>query len=209
MRAYMKSALPFHGVQKPWNGSADFMKTVFADYPLTSFDEWRDAVLELWREAAFREERYAAIALVRDRSYRGYRTLATLPVYEELIVTGAWWDFVDDVAHLVGELLQAKRAIMSAVMREWSRDPDLWKRRVSIICQVGHKQDTDLALLYDCIEPNLGDRDFFVRKAIGWALRDYAWTDPAEIDRYVREHAGRLSPLSRREASKNLARLLP
>ena len=152
--------------------------------------------------------RYAAIALVRDRSYRGYRTLAALRVYEELIVTGAWWDFVDDVAHLVGELLQAKRAIMSAVMREWSRDPDLWKRRVSIICQVGHKQDTDLALLYDCIEPNLGDRDFFVRKAIGWSLRDYAWTDPAEIGRYVREHAGRLSPLSRREASKNLARLL-
>jgi 3-methyladenine DNA glycosylase AlkD len=60
-------------------------------------------------------------------------------------------------------------------------------------------------LLYDCIEPNLHDRDFFVRKAIGWALREYAKTDPAEVARYVREHAARLSPLSRREATRNLA----
>ena len=80
--------------------------------------------------------------------------------------------------------------------------------RVSIICQLGFKGDTDLGLLYGCIEPNLEDREFFIRKAIGWALRDYAWFAPVEVDRYVHEHEGRLSGLSRREATKNLARLL-
>ena len=165
-------------------------------------------MLELWHDTRFREERYAAIALVRRRDYRAYRTLDAVPLYEQLIVTGAWWDFVDEVAHLVGELLRAHRAKMSALMREWSRDENLWERRVSIICQVGSKSETDLTVLYDCIEANLGEREFFIRKAIGWAMRDYAWTDPREIDRYVHANAGRLSPLSRREAAKNLARLL-
>jgi 3-methyladenine DNA glycosylase AlkD len=206
MQAYMKSELPFYGVQKPARDLA--LREVFAAHGLETFDEWRGAVLELWRGARYREERYAAIALVRHKTYRRYRTLDALPLYEELIVTGAWWDFVDDVAGLVGELLRAQRDVMSAVMREWSRDDNLWKRRVSIICQVGFKRDTDLELLYDCIGPNLADREFFIRKAIGWALRDYAWTDPAEIARYVAEHEAELSPVSRREATKNLARLL-
>jgi 3-methyladenine DNA glycosylase AlkD len=80
----------------------------------------------------------------------------------------------------------------------------MWKRRAAIICQLRRKRDTDLALLYDCIEPNLADGEFFIRKAIGWALRQYAWTDPREVKRYVRAHRGRLSPLSVREALKNV-----
>jgi 3-methyladenine DNA glycosylase AlkD len=90
-------------------------------------------------------------------------------------------------------------------MRAWSKDKTLWKRRVSIICQISFKRDTDLKLLYSNIEPNLADRDFFIRKAIGWALRAYAWTDPKEVARYAREHKAQLSGLSRREALKNLA----
>ena len=83
---------------------------------------------------------------------------------------------------------------MARTMRKWSRDPDLWKRRVSITCQLGRQDETDLRLLYDCIEPNLADREFFIRKAIGWALRDYAWTDPNEVERYVRENEERAQP---------------
>jgi 3-methyladenine DNA glycosylase AlkD len=83
-------------------------------------------------------------------------------------------------------------------------DHDLWKRRVSIICQLKFKRETDLELLYANIEPNLTDRDFFIRKAIGWALRQYAWTDPIEIARYVRSNESRLSGLSKREALKNI-----
>ena len=70
-------------------------------------------------------------------------------------------------------------------MRAWSRSTDMWKRRTAILCQLKFKADTDLALLYDCIEPNLGDKEFFIRKAIGWALRQHAWTDPDEVRRYV------------------------
>ena len=89
-------------------------------------------------------------------------------------------------------------------MRAWSTDPDLWKRRVSIICQISFKKETDLELLYANIEPNLADRNFFIRKAIGWALRAYAWTDPEEVARYVSVNEARLSGLSRREALKNI-----
>jgi 3-methyladenine DNA glycosylase AlkD len=127
-----------------------------------------------------------------------------MPMLEEMVVTGAWWDLVDELATVIGELLRADASEVKPLMRRWSTDDNLWKRRVSIICQLAFKRDTDLALLYANIEPNLGDRDFFIRKAIGWALRQYAWTDPKEVVRYVREHETQLSGLSRREALKNL-----
>ena len=90
-------------------------------------------------------------------------------------------------------------------MRAWSRSDDLWKRRSAILCQLTFKKDTDLDLLYAVIEPALGSREFFLRKAIGWALRQHAWTDPGEVRRYVREHDKELSGLSKREALKNVS----
>jgi 3-methyladenine DNA glycosylase AlkD len=128
-----------------------------------------------------------------------------MPMLEELIVTGAWWDYVDEVAGVVGDLLRRYPKAIRPLMRRWSTDPSLWKRRVSIICQLAFKHETDLDLLYANIEPNLADRDFFIRKAIGWALRQYAWTDPDEVARYVRAHETGLSGLSRREALKNIS----
>ena len=204
MQAYMKSELPFHGVQAP--AQRRIFKAVLADHPVGSFDAWRATILALWREATHREERYAAVALASDRRYRDHRTsLDALPLYRELIVTGAWWDLVDPVAtHPVAELLAEHRAATTAALLGWSRAPDRWLRRTAIICQVNAKAGTDLELLYACIEPNLADRDFFIRKAIGWALRAYAWTDPDEVARYVHAMQARLSPLSRREALKHL-----
>lgn len=202
MQAYMKSAMPYYGVSLP--GIRAICKRVYAEHPPATCVEWKAACLELWRTATFREERYAAIELAGLRKYRECRTPDVLPMYEEMITTGAWWDVVDAVAHLVGELLTSHPKEIRPVMRRWSTDAHLWKRRVSIICQVSHKANTDLELLYANIEPNLADRDFFIRKAIGWALRDYAWTDPREVARYVRAHEDRLSGLSRREALKNI-----
>jgi 3-methyladenine DNA glycosylase AlkD len=86
----------------------------------------------------------------------------------------------------------------------WSKSKNLWKRRSAIICQLRFKAETDLELLYACIEPSLGSSEFFLQKAIGWALRQYAWTDGAEIKKYVRLNRTRLSALSCREALKNL-----
>jgi 3-methyladenine DNA glycosylase AlkD len=199
-RRYMKSDLPFLGVRMPDLRRA--WRRIFDAHPVRSRSRFDIELRELWDEAEFREERHTAIALTRC-----YPEWVTLPLLERLIVEGAWWDYVDNLARQVGEIVRQDLSAASD-MRSWSRDENLWKRRVSIICQLGFKADTDLTLLYDTIEANLDDREFFVRKAIGWALRDYAWHDPHEVDRYVRERADRLSPLSQREATKNLARLL-
>jgi 3-methyladenine DNA glycosylase AlkD len=203
MQAYMKSTMPYRGVRMPEVRS--ICKRVFAEHPLSSCDEWQADVLELWRGAKFREERYAAMELAGQRRYAEYRTPSVMPMFEEMIVTGAWWDYVDSIAQVAGELLRSHPKEIRPLMLAWSKDPNLWKRRVSIICQNSFKRDTDLVLLYANIEPNLADRDFFIRKAIGWALRQYAWTDPKEVARYVRSHEGRLSGLSRREALKNIS----
>jgi 3-methyladenine DNA glycosylase AlkD len=197
MQSYMKSEMPFLGVQKP--GRREVARIVFPAHPLDGFEAWRDTVLRLWREATYREERYLAIALARDARYRAFRTVAALPLYEELIVTGAWWDFVDEVAiRLVGEL-------ELGFLRSWAIDPDMWKRRTAIIAQIARKDGTDAQLLFDCIEPNRGDREFFIRKAIGWALREFSKVDPDAVERYCDAHE--LSPLSRREALRILDRI--
>ena len=202
MQAYMKSTMPYRGVQMPQLRA--ITRQAFVDHPLATRQAWQSAVLELWRGAKFREERYAAVELISFKRYTEFRTPEVMPMLEEMVVTGAWWDHVDELAHIIGDLLLAYPKQIRPLMRAWSTDENLWKRRVSIICQVGLKRDTDLKLLYSNIKPNLADRDFFIRKAIGWSLRQYAWTDPDEIARYVREHEARLSGLSRREALKNI-----
>jgi 3-methyladenine DNA glycosylase AlkD len=202
MQAYMKSTMPYHGLRSAQVD--EICQRVFAERPFASCTEWRAAILELWRGARFREERYASIRLVALKAHRDCRSPDLMPVVEEMIVTGAWWDYVDALAQVVGELLRRHAREIRPVVRAWSADPNLWKRRVSIICQVSAKRDTNLELLYANIEPNLADRDFFIRKAIGWALRAYAWTDPDEVARYVQAHEAQLSGLSRREALKNI-----
>ena len=131
-----------------------------------------------------------------------------LPMLEEMVITGAWWDFVDEVGtHRLRELLERYPKGIARRMRSWSRDTDMWKRRCSIICQINRKDKTDLDLLFDCIEPNLSHPDFFIRKGIGWALRSLAWTDLTTVEDYVERNYDRLSPLSRREALKNAAKI--
>jgi 3-methyladenine DNA glycosylase AlkD len=214
MQAYMKSAMPYRGVSGPEQKA--IWRRLFPAHALSSRAEWEEVALTMWRGATFREERYAAIALTDLRTYAAHRTMASLPMFEEMIVSGAWWDFVDAIAtHQLGDVLRADRSRMSKLMRRWSRDADMWKRRAAILCQIRCKRDTDLSLLYDCIEPSLSGHStrandgslmagqFFIRKAIGWALRQYAWVDPREVKRYVKENRGRLSGLSIREALKN------
>jgi 3-methyladenine DNA glycosylase AlkD len=164
-------------------------------------------VLAIWRGARFREQRYAAIELTGVRAARPFQRIDALPMYEEMIVDGAWWDYVDAIAgHRFWAVLQNDRAEMKARMLAWSRDDDMWKRRSAILCQLKAKAATDLDFLYACIEPSIASKEFFLRKAIGWALREYAWTDPEEVKRYVAANEHRLSGLSRREALKNVAK---
>ena len=161
-------------------------------------------VRRLWDDAEYREERYAATELLNTASAQRLRSMELLPLYRELIVRGAWWDHVDQVAHRVADLRADFPAEMDPVLREWSNDGDMWLRRAAIISQLGARQATDVDLLTGVIQPNLADREFFIRKAIGWALRDYAWTNPEWARGYVTEHETQLSPLSRREAMRNI-----
>jgi 3-methyladenine DNA glycosylase AlkD len=181
MQAYMKSAVPFLGVAAP--ARADLLREL---RPLLCDRAVVGAAAErLWDGARFREERYAATALERRWAPQPER----LAVHRHWIVSGAWWDHVDEIAaRLVGPALRADRAAVTPMLRAWARAPDRWLRRTVVICQLAAKDDTDLELLTESIEANVDDGDFFLRKGIGWALRQYARTDPEWVRSFVAAH---------------------
>jgi 3-methyladenine DNA glycosylase AlkD len=200
MQASMKSALPFLGVGVP--EVRRIARAAERQEPPASLSELTARVRNLWDAAEYREERYAATALLATATARRLRSPELLPLLRELIVDGAWWDHVDELARRVGELLQSHRAEVTPILHEWARNENRWLRRVSIIAQLGARDAVDEGLLTYAIEANAADRDFFIRKAIGWALRDHARGAPQWVQAFVATHE--LSSLSRREALKHL-----
>ena len=206
-QAYVKSALPYRGLSAP--DLARLLRPILLEHRLDSRTAWEAAARELWDGATYREEWYAAIALLRHRHYRAWVDPDLLPLLRHLVETGAWWDVVDEVAaHLVGGVLAACRAEVTPVVRDWGSDDHLWVRRTAVLSQLTHKQDTDTGLLDHVLAANLEGSpygsEFFVRKAVGWALRAYGAADPAWVLDWVARHEDRLSGLSRREALKHL-----
>ena len=192
----MKSAMPFYGVPVP--EARRIART--AAKGVTDAAALRASARELWDEASHREERYAAMALLGLRPLKADPAL--VPVVEHMVRTGRWWDITDELAHRLADAHDARPAETAALVRAWSTDDDLWLRRIAILSQLGRRDRVDRDLLAEVIEPNLADREFFVRKAIGWALREYARVDADWVRRYADDHE--LSPLSRREALKHL-----
>jgi len=205
MQAYMKSTMPYLGVGVP--AVRRLTRASATEAPPHDGNELEAVVRELWACAHHREERYAAIALLDTTAARAVRSPWHLGLVRDLIVDGAWWDYVDELSHRVGDLLGEWPNDVRPEICGWAGAPDRWLRRSAIICQLGHKGHTDLDLLTQAIEHNRAHEDVFVRKAIGWALRDYARTDPDWVRAFVASHA--LSPLSRREALKHLAATAP
>lgn len=200
MAAYMKTEMPFYGVQKP--ARAEILRRVAAELAPTTEDEYRKGIEALW-DLAHREEKYLAIAYARR--FHRYITRAQLDLHERMIVEGAWWDFVDDIAaNLVGALLLDYRESMRPVMEAWIDDPDRWRRRAAILSQLRHKERTDAEMLFDFCRRRAHETEFFIRKAIGWALREYSKTDPEAVAAFLRAEGDALSGLSRREAAKHL-----
>jgi 3-methyladenine DNA glycosylase AlkD len=200
MAAYMKTDQAFYGVQKP--GRSGIFDEMIDRFAPSDRDDYTSAVLALW-DQPHREEQYFAIGFAK--AFPRYITLSSVPLYRRLIVEGAWWDFVDDIAtSLVGSVLRNQRDPMTPKIRAWIDDRDLWLRRTAIIGQLGHKEATDEALLFDACAQRLDEQEFFIRKAIGWALRDYAKTDPAAVRSFVLDHREEMSGLSFREATKHL-----
>ena len=204
-QAYMKSAMPYRGISSPELRA--ILRPILAspDNLLADRGEWEGAVRELWDGATHREERYAATALTGYRAYRAWQDPDTVPLYQHLVTTGAWWDHVDELAsRRIGPILLSHKAELTPVVRAWATDPDLWLRRTAILSQLTFKGRTDLDLLSHAIEANLDDTSFWIRKAIGWALRQHARTDPDWVRHLVAAHGNRLSGLSRREALRHL-----
>ncbi|PRC42024.1 DNA alkylation repair protein [Mycobacterium sp. ITM-2017-0098] len=205
MQKYMKSEMPYHGVRLP--DVRRVCRPIFAAHVIGPAESLDATVERLFVDATHREERYAAIDLARHRLYRGYQTPDRIPLYRRLIIAGGWWDTVDEIAaNLVGPILAAYPTEVRPIVLGWANDQNLWLRRSAIIAQLGHKQRTDLELLTLAIDTNAGDKNFFIRKAIGWALRQYARTDPSWVRSFVEARENQLSGLSKREACKHLSR---
>ena len=203
MRAYMKSAMPFLGVAKPARTSA--LRPVLAAHPPTERASWEATVRTLYDEAAYREERYAALAVLTVRQARRWHDADLVPLLEHLVTAGGWWDLVDEVAgRTLAPMHRAHPHELAPVIRGWAVHDDLWLRRTAVLSQLGSGLDTDRDLLAEVIDANSGSPEFFLRKAIGWALRDLAHRDPGWVRAFLAARGDRLSPLSRREAAKHL-----
>jgi 3-methyladenine DNA glycosylase AlkD len=204
MAAYMKTDMPFYGVQKP--ARTRILRHIKSEFAPANRDEYEELVNALW-ELPHREEKYLAQGVAA--MFRKYIVPDSLPLYERFIDEGAWWDFVDDTAtHMIRELVLDHPDVIWPVVDSWIDHEIMWRRRAAIICQIGSKDRTDSDRLFAYCEARATETEFFIRKAIGWALREYAKTDPAAVAGFVKTHRNELSGLSFREATKHIGVLV-
>ncbi len=201
MQRYMKTDQPFYGVRAP------LRKKIFREAkmssPLTCRVDYETAILDLW-SGSHREEMFMALE-VAER-FKIFHTEESWPLFEQLVATAPHWDTLDWLAsNIIGPLVLRNRALETHLIA-WSDSPNLWVRRAALLGHLKHKEKTNTALLAATIRKLAGEKEFFIRKAIGWVLRDYSYTDPEWVDSFVREHQDELSGLSRREALKHLCR---
>jgi len=209
MQAYMKSAMPYRGIATPLR--RELTASAVRAHPLPDTASLADAMRTLWRGAQYREERYAALELARTGAHARLFDLSLLPVYQEMLVSGAWWDYCDDISGTaLARLLREQPRTMKPLLKRWARGDDLWLRRAAMLCQRRMKDGVDAKLFYDCILPSIGNGrfagEFFIRKGIGWALRERSYAAPDEVMAFLREYEPQLSPLTQREAMRVMAR---
>jgi 3-methyladenine DNA glycosylase AlkD len=204
MQAYMKTEMPFYGVQKAQR--APILRDLVRRFPPSDRDAYEGTVLALWG-LAHREEKYLALGVARH--FKTFIISDSLPLYQRLIVEGAWWDLVDEVAtHMVGDLVVGYPGEIWPVVDTWIVSEDMWLRRSALICQVGARERTDADRLFSFCSQRAFENEFFIRKAIGWALRQHARIDPESVARFVTDHRTELSGLSYREATKHIGHLV-
>ncbi|MEW2166632.1 DNA alkylation repair protein [Streptomyces sp. NPDC007084] len=198
-RAYMKGIAPFLGLATPERRALS--RTVLLD---TGPPDEKDCVALALRCWALPEREYQYFAVDYLRRHVTRLSSGFLPVARHLVATVSWWDTVDALAaHVVGGLVAADPGLRAA-MDVWIEDEDLWVARTALLHQLRYGQDTDTGRLFAYCLRRSGDFDFFIRKAIGWCLREYAKTDPQAVRDFVAAERERLAPLSVREALKNI-----
>ncbi|MCA9537834.1 MAG: DNA alkylation repair protein [Myxococcales bacterium] len=201
MAAYMREIAPYLGLPSPLR--AELERGVIAERAPRGEAQVIATVDALWAEPE-REFQYTGLTLVRRHARRA--TPDFLSALDRWITTRSWWDTVDALAsHGVGGVLR-KHPAQFALMDAWIDDAVLWRARTALICQLRLGRATDVERLFAYCKKRMGDREFFIRKAIGWALREYSKVDGPAVEAFVEAHADGLSGLSRREALKWLAR---
>ncbi|WP_406206508.1 DNA alkylation repair protein [Streptomyces sp. NBC_01017] len=198
-RAYMKDVAPFLGIPTPERRALS--RAVLTGTPRPDEADCTAIALRCW-ELPEREYHYFAVDYLRR--HVGRCSSGFLPVTRHLITTVSWWDTVDALAaHVVGGLVAADPKL-TADMDDWIVDDDLWVARTALLHQLRYKDHTDTRRLFAYCLRQSGHTDFFIRKAIGWCLREYAKTDPEAVREFLARERGRFAPLSVREALKNI-----
>ncbi len=198
MENYMKNRYPYVGLPNPIRKALE--KDFISLWKQQEMGEIGPVFRELWQQPE-REFRYTALELLY--ATRKKWTEGTLALIEHAIATDAWWDTVDTLAgKCAGEYFLKFPGKREKTLHKWIASADLWFNRAAILHQLGYKKRTDTEWLRETIIPQLGSKEFFIQKAIGWALRQYARTDALWVADFCDEYP--LKPLSRREALKHL-----
>lgn len=200
MEKYMRNQFQFLGLQAKERRALakDFLKEkrlATADEPAIDWE-----MLFIFWELPERE--FQLIGLDYLKQNEKYLVLADFTKLQTLVVTKSWWDTVDSLSKNIGRLVQKEPELFEE-MRTWSLDENIWMRRVAILHQLAFKAKTVTALLREVILNNKNDKEFFIQKAIGWALREYAKTDEMWVRDFASEFEEDLSTLSLREARKH------
>ncbi|WNB92863.1 DNA alkylation repair protein [Bacillus sp. NEB1478] len=198
MKKYMRDQFEFFGLRSP------IMKESFKEFlkenGLPSHDELGSVLKQLWNQPE-REMQYAGLTLA-DK-LKKHMTKEDISWIEHIIVTKSWWDTIDHIAkNIAGYYFMKFPEEIHPVTERWVASKNIWLMRSAILFQLGYKDKTDKELLSHIIKETKYDGDFFIRKGIGWALREYAKTDPDWVWEFV--HDVELSPLSYKEAIKNI-----
>ncbi|MEH7011142.1 DNA alkylation repair protein [Neobacillus niacini] len=198
MKKYMKDHFPFLGMKSPLRKELE--KLFFKETEILKDPFDIDFVTGLW-EKEEREYHYTAITYIGKFIKKLPKDV--IPFLERLITTKSWWDSVDSIAPLVGELARKYPEVIEETINRWSVDDNFWLRRSAILFQLKYKNQTNEALLYDYIVKNADSKEFFIQKAVGWALREYSKTNPESVKEFI--EGNQLAPLSVREGSKYLS----
>ena len=209
MEKYMRNQFQFIGLQagKRRALAQDFLKEKKLETKMRATNATTDESVLDWKMLLMfwelPEREFQLIGLDYLKQNEKYLVLADFENLRQLVLTKSWWDTIDFLAKSIGSLVQKEPQLIED-MKEWSMEENIWIRRVAILHQLAFKEKTNAVLLEEVILPNMRDDEFFIQKAIGWSLREYAKTDEAWVRNFVTRYKEVLSPLSYREAVKNL-----
>lgn len=197
MKKYMRDQFEYLGIKTPQN--AALQKEFFTKHGLPALADLDTVLRDLW-SLPQREFQYVAVGLLgRFNQQVPAKFIRTI---EYMLVTKSWWDTVDSLSGSVGVLFKRFPDVREKYLAKWRASDNFWLRRMTILFQLGYKKETDFDLLCEIIRENLDSKEFFINKAIGWSLRQYARIDPNAVKKFV--NSTPLHPLSRREALKHL-----